>query len=127
MILPFTLELWENVYAGRHLKVKRGDLYLHDVGPEIHMHIKQFNIAEGKYVYELTKELPESDKEVFYQPNVKQQHIDTIREAFHSGTRGVPLDYSLTVRPWGFKLEDISIEVHLWHGEDDTVVPSVMG
>jgi pimeloyl-ACP methyl ester carboxylesterase len=73
------------------------------------------------------KELPQSDKEAFNQPDVKQQYIDTIRETFRSGARGVALDYALNMKPWGFKLEDISIEVHLWHGEDDTVVPPTMG
>ena len=73
------------------------------------------------------KELPEPDKEAFNQPGVKQQYIDTIQEAFRSGTRGVALDYALSMKPWGFRLEDIQIEVHLWHGEDDTVVPLAMG
>ncbi|MFW9994509.1 MAG: alpha/beta fold hydrolase [Candidatus Odinarchaeota archaeon] len=71
--------------------------------------------------------LPESDKAVLAIPSVKQMYIDSIQEAFLSGTRGVALDYALTVRPWGFKLEDISIDVHLWHGEEDHVVPPVMG
>jgi len=75
----------------------------------------------------LFKELPEPDKVLFNQPSVKQQYIDTIRETFRSGTRGVALDYALTVRPWGYKLEEISIEIHLWHGKDDTVVPPAMG
>ena len=73
------------------------------------------------------QELPQSDKEVFKQPNVKKHYIDTIREAFRSGTRGVALDFALNMKPWGFRLEDISIDAHLWHGEDDTVVPPVMG
>ena len=37
------------------------------------------------------------------------------------------LDKILTMRPWGFDLEDVSTEVHLWHGEDDRVVPPAMG
>ena len=73
------------------------------------------------------KELPEPDKKAFNQPGVKQQYLDTIQEAFRSGTRGVALDYALNMKPWGFRLEDIQIEVYLWHGEDDTVVPPAMG
>jgi len=73
------------------------------------------------------KELPESDKEAFNHPGVKQRYIDTIREAFRSGTRGIALDFALSMKPWGFRLEDISKEVHLWHGENDTVVPPEMG
>ena len=40
---------------------------------------------------------------------------------------GVTMDKILTMKPWGFKLEDISVEVHLWHGEADKVVPPAMG
>jgi len=80
-----------------------------------------------KALARMFEELPESDKEAFNHPDARQQYINTILEAFRSGTRGVALDYALTMKPWGFRLEDISIEVHLWHGEDDTVVPPAMG
>ena len=29
-------------------------------------------------------------------------------------------------RPWGFPLEEIAMEVHLWHGEEATNVPILM-
>ena len=73
------------------------------------------------------KELPERDRRAFDEPDVRRRYIDAIREAFRSGARGVALDYSLTVRPWGFRLGDIQMEVNLWHGEADTVVPPAMG
>jgi len=28
--------------------------------------------------------------------------------------------------PWGFRLEDISVDVHLWHGTEDDKVPLAM-
>ena len=75
----------------------------------------------------LFKELPKPDRDSFSLPGVRQKYIDAIREAFRSGTRGVALDYALNVKPWGFELEDISTEIYLWHGEDDTIVPPAMG
>ncbi|MFC1904367.1 alpha/beta fold hydrolase [Chloroflexota bacterium] len=75
----------------------------------------------------LFSELPKPDRDAFNISGVRQQYIDTIREAFRSGTRGVALDYALNMKPWGFSLEDIQIKVYLWHGEDDTVVPPAMG
>jgi pimeloyl-ACP methyl ester carboxylesterase len=75
----------------------------------------------------LFEELPKPDRDSFHLPGVKQQYIDTIREAFRSGTRGVALDYALSMKPWGFELEDIATEIHLWHGEDDTIIPPIMG
>jgi len=73
------------------------------------------------------EELPEPDKEVFNHPDARQQYIDTIQEAFRSGTRGVALDYALSMKPWGFRLQEIQTKVYLWHGEDDTVTPPAMG
>jgi len=49
------------------------------------------------------------------------------QEAFRPGSRGAALENALIARPWGFRLEDIAIEVHLWHGELDRNVPAVMG
>jgi pimeloyl-ACP methyl ester carboxylesterase len=85
------------------------------------------NDNPDKALAKMFEELPEPDKVSFNRPGIKPQYIETIREAFRSGTRGVALDYALNMKSWGFRLEDISIEVHLWHGEDDTVVPPAMG
>lgn len=80
-----------------------------------------------KALSKMFEELPPSDRAVFDNPRVKQQYIDTMREAFRAGPDGVTMEKILNVKPWGFKLEDISIEVHLWHGEADKVVPPAMG
>jgi pimeloyl-ACP methyl ester carboxylesterase len=71
--------------------------------------------------------LPEPDKAIMARPEMLQRMADNLREAFRSGTRGVAWDYSLMTRPWGFRLEDISIEIQLWHGEVDLTVPPIMG
>lgn len=80
-----------------------------------------------KALSQMFKELPPLDRAAMDDPKVQQQYINTIREAFRAGPDGVTLDKILTMKPWGFKLEDISIQVHLWHGEADTVVPPAMG
>ena len=33
----------------------------------------------------------------------------------------------LLSHPWGFRLEEITMAVYLWHGEDDTSIPVSMG
>ena len=73
------------------------------------------------------EELPPPDKAALDDPKVQQQFVNTVREAFRAGPDGVAMDKILIMKPWGFKLEDISIEVHLWYGEDDKLVPPVMG
>lgn len=80
-----------------------------------------------KALSKMFEELPPSDKAIMATPKAKRQYIKTIREAFRTGPDGVTLDKILTMKPWGFKLEDISIQIHLWHGEADSVVPPAMG
>ena len=44
-------------------------------------------------------------------------------EALRQGPGGVIDDYRLPARQWDFALADIHLPVHLWQGDDDTVVP----
>ncbi len=75
----------------------------------------------------MSGELPESDKAVLARPEVKAALQDDIAEAFRRGSRGPAWELVLYGRPWGFRLEDISMEVYLWQGELDTLVPPSMG
>jgi pimeloyl-ACP methyl ester carboxylesterase len=44
-----------------------------------------------------------------------------------TAARAAAQDFGLFVRPWGFRLEDITIPVHLWHGDLDANVPYAHG
>ncbi len=48
-------------------------------------------------------------------------------EAYRLGGRGAAWEAVLFARPWGFRLEDIGLKVHLWQGELDVNVPPSMG
>jgi pimeloyl-ACP methyl ester carboxylesterase len=48
-------------------------------------------------------------------------------ESFRGGIAGIHYDAGLYAAPWGFRLEDISAEVHLWHGTQDYNVPVSVG
>jgi pimeloyl-ACP methyl ester carboxylesterase len=50
----------------------------------------------------------------------------SFREAFRSSLRWPARDAVLYSRPWGFRLQDIRIRIHLWHGEKDRIVPPEM-
>ena len=71
--------------------------------------------------------LPEPDRVALARPDMVEGAGDSIREAFRSGTRGAAWDYSLMTRLWGFRLEDIPVEVQLWHGEADATFHPSMG
>jgi len=53
--------------------------------------------------------------------------VDTLLEALRSGTRGAQYDAWLYQQPWDFQMEDIEMDVYLWHGEADKSIPVVMG
>ena len=52
-----------------------------------------------------------------------------IAEAFCSGTRGVVHELAIEGDPrgWGFRLEDVTFPVHVWHGDRDRLVPLPQG
>jgi pimeloyl-ACP methyl ester carboxylesterase len=62
------------------------------------------------------------DREVLSRPEMKAALTENFREAMRQGVRGFAQDAVILSRPWGFRLEDISIPVHLWHGEEDANV-----
>ena len=80
-----------------------------------------------KAMADMIRDLPAADREVMSRPGVTQLGIDAIRDAFRTGSRGPALDYALSMRPWGFRVQDIRVPVYLWHGEADTTVPPAMG
>ena len=75
------------------------------------------------------KHLPEPDRQLFSTPDIKRFLVEEAAEAFRQGANGPAWEGKLLFgKPWGFVLEDISMEnVHLWHGELDANVPVSMG
>jgi pimeloyl-ACP methyl ester carboxylesterase len=67
------------------------------------------------------------DAAALARPDVRPVIIESLRESVRPGGRGVAWDLVLYSRPWGFRLGDVSMPVHLWHGEADTIVPPAFG
>ena len=75
-----------------------------------------------------TKEtISEPDSQLLDQPELADLFIEDMREAFRNGISGANQEAALYAQPWGFKLQDITAEVHLWHGEQDLNVPVSVG
>jgi pimeloyl-ACP methyl ester carboxylesterase len=73
----------------------------------------------------LSEELPEVDRRALERPEARAFLIETFREALRQGATGWTEDELRMVRPWPFRLEEISgVEVHLHHGEADVLVPA---
>lgn len=71
--------------------------------------------------------LPQPDEEIMARPEVTAVLAEDLREAFCGGAEGVELEVGLFDRPWGFELGEVSVPVHLWHGEADLSVPPASG
>jgi pimeloyl-ACP methyl ester carboxylesterase len=73
----------------------------------------------------LAEELPEVDRLMLEQPDVRAFLIETFQEAVRQEARGWIDDDLRQVRPWPFRLEEIgTVDVRIYHGEDDTLVPA---
>lgn len=71
--------------------------------------------------------LSQEDQQVLAQPAIRKQVMQYRAEATRNGVKGIVREAKILVSPWGFPLEDIRPEVHLWYWEDDDSVPVQMG
>jgi pimeloyl-ACP methyl ester carboxylesterase len=67
------------------------------------------------------------DRAILSDPAIGAQVQGYRIEATHQGVRGMRREASILVSPWGFPLEEIRTEVHLWYWEGDSIVPPQMG
>ncbi len=75
----------------------------------------------------MMRSMPEPDKAVLARPEIRAVFVEDAVESFRPGGRGAAWEAVMYARPWGFRLEDIAMEVHLWQGEEDVNVPPSMG
>jgi pimeloyl-ACP methyl ester carboxylesterase len=78
-------------------------------------------------ILSLFTEVSEPDKVALSQPDVQRMFGEMVVGAFERGTHGVALDWKLEARPWGFPLREIRMPVHIWHGEQDELLPIGQG
>ncbi len=76
---------------------------------------------------QMLSSVPESDKELFDQPQTVSVLLESIQEAFRVTSEGAAWEATMLVRPWGFQLEEIGLPVYIWHGEEDVNDPLQCG
>ena len=64
-----------------------------------------------------------ADREVEARPEIQRVQAAMLLEAFRSGYWGEVREVVIASRPWGISLEHIPIVVHLWDGDQNTLVP----
>jgi pimeloyl-ACP methyl ester carboxylesterase len=73
----------------------------------------------------MTADVPPCDQAII--ARIAEPYAAMKREAFRQGPSAFVTDLALAARPWGFRLEDIRVPVHVWHGELDVSTPPAMG
>ncbi|OPG09212.1 alpha/beta hydrolase [Streptomyces sp. GKU 895] len=73
---------------------------------------------------ELRWELTESDLQVVADAGIRAMLVRNYREALSVSADGWIDDALSFCTPWGFALDDISVPVLLWHGEQDMFSPA---
>jgi pimeloyl-ACP methyl ester carboxylesterase len=80
-----------------------------------------------RLVRQMTRAMPEVDQAIIRRPEVWDVFKLDAAESFRQGARGAAWELVMYARPWGFRLEEITMQVHLWQGELDKNVPPSMG
>jgi pimeloyl-ACP methyl ester carboxylesterase len=70
---------------------------------------------------------PPSDAAVLSRPEVRAAYARDLTESFRQGSRAAADEFRLYLKHWNISEERITIEVRLWQGEADKVVPPSMG
>jgi pimeloyl-ACP methyl ester carboxylesterase len=76
---------------------------------------------------EIASELPDADRAIVSQPEIRAIMRESFREAVRQGARGWADDDLAFAKSWGFELEDVHAEVRLWQGELDVLAPRSHG
>jgi pimeloyl-ACP methyl ester carboxylesterase len=66
--------------------------------------------------------LPEIDQRRLEDPKRRRKFIEAMREGVRQGPAAFAWEQIDAFLPWGFRLADIAIPVHVFHGEQDTWV-----
>lgn len=72
---------------------------------------------------EMAKTLAPADIAALKRAGPPEAAIAFAKEALRGGARGVIQDYRIFGAPWGFRLEDVRVPMHVWQGTDDSLAP----
>ena len=94
----------------------------------LHGRISQNTVKENAFLEGIMFALDDVDKDLIKVSSAKRVLLETFREGYRQGSKGVAYDGILAFgKPWGFELKEIDFTpIYLWHGEKDKGIPSSM-
>ena len=71
----------------------------------------------------MARQLGPADAAVLGHPEVRAALLADLSRSSPTTGKALAQDYALWAADWGFRLQDIKVPVHLWHGDADRDVP----
>ncbi|MEL6223877.1 MAG: alpha/beta hydrolase [Cyanobacteria bacterium J06627_8] len=75
------------------------------------------------FIRSLESSMSRADKELTSDEGMARFFASDVKESFRQGARGPADDAMILYGEWGFGIEDISVKVDLFHGEEDKFAP----
>lgn len=66
---------------------------------------------------------PEGDRRLLSRPEFKAMFLDDLLNGSRKQLAAPFADVVVFVRDWGFRLDEVKVPVHWWHGDKDHIVP----
>jgi pimeloyl-ACP methyl ester carboxylesterase len=73
------------------------------------------------------RQFPKPDVDVMRREEVQAAFVKDARRSSATTARAAAQDFALFARDWGFRLDEITVPVHVWHGDVDRNVPPSHG
>jgi pimeloyl-ACP methyl ester carboxylesterase len=73
------------------------------------------------------KQFPAPDVELLERTDVRAAFFDDAQSSSATAAQAAAQDFVLFSRDWGFRLQDVTVPCHLWHGDLDRNVPIGQG
>jgi len=70
---------------------------------------------------------PEGDRRLLGRPEFKAMFLDDLLNGSRKQLAAPFADVVVFARPWGFRLDEIKVPVHWWHGDRDHIIPFAHG
>jgi pimeloyl-ACP methyl ester carboxylesterase len=73
------------------------------------------------------RQLPPPDAAVLGRDEERAAFVEEAKKSSASTAKAATQDFAIFTRDWGFRLDEITVPVHVWHGDADRNVPMAHG
>jgi pimeloyl-ACP methyl ester carboxylesterase len=85
--------------------------------------IKLIRPVASPALYAYAAVSPEGDRRLLVRPEFKAMFLDDLLNGGRKQLSAPFYDIVAFARPWGFRLDEVKVPVHWWHGDRDHIIP----